>query len=164
MSKADRLFVAGDELLRLQQEAAIDPRLRARICLHDSTMDPLQQMIIGLCRTTYIPPHRHMVRDESLQVMSGVVRVIFFDGDGKVTRAAELGGEGKQMLPLCRVPKGMWHMLTVCTEFAVVHETAPGPFLRDSNEFPEWAPPSDGIAAFLRRVDAEVSALGLAAT
>ena len=71
---------------------------RARICLHKNEKDKLHEMIIILSKETYIRPHKHLDKAESLHVIDGVADVIFFNSNGKVTKKVRLSKKKKFLL------------------------------------------------------------------
>lgn len=78
--------VSSDLIGKLKGMALNAPLKRARLCLHLSTSDTVQEMVIALHETTYIRPHRHPTQSESFHMIEGSVLVAFFDDQGRQNR------------------------------------------------------------------------------
>ena len=159
--EAERLpVVLGSEHLAfLRERAARSPRLRSRICMHRPN-DAVHEMLIVHHRTVYVRPHRHARKSESLAVIEGEARVIFFDDDGAVRKALALGVPTAAERFFYRIPAGTWHALAIDSEWFVFHEVVAGPFVRSETEFPAWAPDGDdprASAEYLERLRREIS-------
>ena len=50
-----------------------------RICVHKSPNDQVHEMIVGQSNKTYVRPHMHTSKSESLYVIEGKATVIVFD-------------------------------------------------------------------------------------
>ncbi|MCC7205180.1 MAG: WbuC family cupin fold metalloprotein [Phycisphaeraceae bacterium] len=155
------LIAVGPEWLeRLTREARTAPLGRARLCLHRSTRDAIQEMVIAFRRDSLVRPHRHPERCESVHVIRGKGVVLIFDDTGKVTRRIDLAalGQARQcehwMYRLC---EGLWHTLVPMSDDLVIHEASQGPFEQSGGgSFAPFAP-EDGPAldAFIERTLAE---------
>jgi cupin fold WbuC family metalloprotein len=144
----DVVLFGLDQVADLKAQALASPLKRARICLHGSTADAIQEMIIALHRSGYVQPHRHPGRTESFHVLDGLLTVILFDDSGTVVRRLPLGPPGSARAVVYRQNASLWHTVLVESEFAVVHETVGGPFDPARTEFAPWSPPpGDEISA-----------------
>lgn len=149
--------VSQEQLDQLRQAAMQAPLKRARLCLHLSYNDTLQEMVIVFCRGSYIRPHRHVNKSESFHVIEGELAVVFFDDEGQVTRRIQLGPLGSGRTFLYRLSSSLWHTVVPFSEFVTIHETTTGPFIKEETEFAAWGPDeadADGIRAFLGRITA----------
>ena len=126
------------------------PRGRYRLCLHASTEDRVQEMVVATTAASYGRPHCHPDGPASLYVIEGELAFFVFDAAGRVQRKVELGARGGGR-PFCvRVAPGVWHMDLVRSGAAVFLETMAGPFVKDrSNLYAPWAP-AEGDAAAVR--------------
>lgn len=139
--------VGADEMSRLKTAAAADPVRRARLCLHQSPGDPVQEMIIAFARGTYVRPHRHHGKCESLHIVEGTLQVVFFDDAGAVTDRVVLDAAGAGHC-MYRLSAPVWHTVIPVSEFVVIHEVTSGPYERNDSELASWAPDgTDGAAA-----------------
>lgn len=147
----DIVAVGKEELELLKRAAHQDPLRRARLCLHHDQSDKVHEMVIAFCRDSYVRPHRHINKSESFHVIEGRLAVVFFDDEGHVTRRLTMGASGNAEACLYRLSKNAWHAVVTLSEFAIIHETTSGPFLREETECPSWAPSeddADGIKRF----------------
>ena len=146
--------VDGTWLERLKQAAAGSPRRRARLCLHAGAEDAIQQMVIAFRRPSYVRPHRHPGKIESLHWIEGSVRVVVFDDAGNATRELRLGAPGGGGVVLYRMSAPLWHTVILESESAVLHEVVSGPFRGGDTEFAPWSPQegdAPAVAQFLAR-------------
>ena len=65
---------------------------RIRLCTHLSEEDKLQEMFILLSKETYIRPHKHLKKSESLHVQEGLADVVFFDDKSNITKIIFITG------------------------------------------------------------------------
>tara|TARA_B100000809_G_C14869215_1_gene434907 strand:+ start:28 stop:513 length:486 start_codon:yes stop_codon:yes gene_type:complete len=149
------LEVGEDWLSLLKQEAAQAERSRARLCLHMSESDSIQEMLIVFCQDAQIKPHRTLNKPESLSVVEGGLRVVMFHDDGTVDRTFEMGAPGSGRVFMTRFSIGPWYTYVPLTEFVVIHEITRGPFDPADSAYPDWAPDEGPeLQAFLDRVSA----------
>ena len=103
----------------LKAEARRSPLRRARLCLHASHEDQIQEMVIAFCRDSYVRPHRHRHAGESFHLVAGCVEVLLFTDEGQVESRVRLEDGG---VFLFRLARHAWHSVIPLSEFAVVHE------------------------------------------
>lgn len=132
--------ISSDAIERLKNMALAAPLKRARICLHGSHEDAVQEMVIALHRDTYIRPHRHQNGTESFHMIEGAVLVVFFEETGDVLKTLRLEADIRATF-LYRLSASFWHAVIPLTEFAVFHEVAKGPF--GLSEYPAWEPANE---------------------
>ncbi len=143
------------QLEDLKRAAAASPLKRARLCLHHSHDDKVQEMVIAFCRGTYNRPHRHRNKTESFHVIEGNLVVVFFDNLGHVTGRIKLGPGTEGQTFLYRLSSDLWHTVVPLSEFVIIHETTSGPFIKEENELATWAPDekdTKGVEEFLSRI------------
>ncbi|MCC7168603.1 MAG: WbuC family cupin fold metalloprotein [Rhodospirillales bacterium] len=152
----DVCTVGGEWLDRLRVAACSSPRRRARLCLHRGPSDPVQEMIIVLCRDVLFRPHRHRSKSESLHIIDGDILVVLFDEHGRVTSRIALAAPGDGRPFAYRLAADIWHTVIPATEFVALHESVAGPYVPEDTEFAPWAPNVEGpeLAAYLRRLEA----------
>jgi cupin fold WbuC family metalloprotein len=119
---------------------------RVRICNHSSPTDHLHEMLMLFSNRTFVTPSLHIDREESLFVLEGEGRYVFFDEDGNITNVVALSGVDKAHNSYCRVPENTFHMLIVDSPRILVKETTTGPFSKNSTIFPEWVPSLNDLA------------------
>ncbi len=117
----------------------------ARVCLHSSPQAEFHDMIVLQYRGRIYPPHKHLTKSETCHSIIGEVAMVTFDDSGKVIESVTLDGKNNY---LCRVGAQRWHAVIPLSDFAVYHESKPGPFLgADDSIFPSWAPDSSSDSA-----------------
>ena len=132
------IYAVSRNILDDLKKRALDaPLKRARLCLHHSPNDAIQEMVIAFHQSTYIRPHRHHLKTESFHMIEGDVLVVFFDDEGKVTQKLHLSTEKPHPF-LYRLSTTRWHTVVCLTEYALFHEVTMGPF--SPAEFPSWEP------------------------
>lgn len=133
------------EIAFLKERAASSPRMRARICAHETVDSPLHEMLIAHHRTCYVRPHRHPSKAESLLVVEGNATAVFFDDAGSVQSTLELAAAPAGTFSYRTAP-GVWHGLLIRSEWLLFVEHSSGPFDAKSSEFPQWAPDGSDAA------------------
>jgi cupin fold WbuC family metalloprotein len=134
----DVAYVNQDMIAQLIEESAQNGNCNARICLHTSPDANFHEMIIMEYRDKYFRPHKHLEKGESCHIIQGEVAMFAFDDMGHVTHSHIVGRNGNM---ICRVGIDQWHTVVPLTEYAIYHESKPGPFLGASDSiYPEWAP------------------------
>ena len=111
---------------------------------------------------TFVRPSMHINKEESLFILEGSGRYVFFDNSGKVTEVVQLNPSLGPNKCYCRVPKNTYHMLIVDTELMLVKETTSGPFSRDDTVFADWAPDVktiDSASEFMQQVEKSIQEL-----
>ena len=139
-NEEDILTVGTDWVSRLKTEADVAPRRRARLCMHQSTEDSVQEMLIVFCQDALVPPHRSLDKTESIHVVEGELRMIIFDDQGRVTQRLDMGPVTSGKTFVTRLSASPWYAYMPLTEFVVLHETTRGPFDSSGSAFPDWAP------------------------
>jgi cupin fold WbuC family metalloprotein len=169
VSKIPEVIVAESDFVALSDEMAgrlasgsiATPRGRMRFCAHADSDDSLHEMVIALARDTYIRPHRHAGKSESVHVVSGYGDLLRFENDGRVESVLRLEPYGSGGYFYYRMARPQYHMLIVRSDVLVVHETTNGPFRPEETEFAPWAPDEldiAGRALFLDRLEREIAA------
>lgn len=142
------VFVAQEPIVVIGQEetsflkckALQNIRRRARICAHQTSDEPLHEMLIAIARDSYIHPHKHVNKSESFHIIEGLVDVIIFDDKGKIKRIISLGEQGSRRACFYRLSESMFHTLIVHSEVIVIHEVTNGPFDKKQTIEAEFAP------------------------
>ena len=93
--------------------------------LRNSLNDGSQRMLNALEPGTVIPIHRHKGSSETVAIIRGRIRWIFFDDDGKETESILLDEDGEVRMLVAE--KGRWHSLE-CFESSVIFECIDGPY------------------------------------
>lgn len=120
-------MVLTTEILdKLSAEAKANERLRMNLDLRTSSADQSQRMLNALEPGTQVPIHRHPKTSETVVVLRGSLREVFFDDQGNVTESVTLkaGAEPSAM----NIPAGVWHTVECLEAGTILFETKDGAF------------------------------------
>lgn len=139
----DALVTATKELIGfLKTSAANSPLKRARLCAHPTSDAVQHDMIIVSHYSTYVAPHRHFGRSETMLILEGKARAPLFNGQGNVENVLKLGSSESGRIFFYRMPETKFHSLIIETEWLVFIESTIGPFDQTQSEDAIWAPPA----------------------
>ena len=134
-------MVLTSELLdRLSQEAKTSERLRMNLDLRNSTADQSQRMLNALEPGTRVPIHRHQDTNETVVMLRGSIRELFFDEAGQITEEILLRANAEPSA--MNIPAGAWHTLECLEPGTILLEMKDGPFVprQPEDERPQWNP------------------------
>jgi cupin fold WbuC family metalloprotein len=141
------LAVDRDILRHLKKIALGSPKRRCRLCFHGSSDDLQQEMLIVMNRASYVCPHRHHLRAETLAVVEGTCETLLFDEHGRLTDVLPMSSAAEGGCFFYKMPSGIFHTLIFRSEWLVFLETTIGPFDPSASEAAPWAPPETDTAA-----------------
>ena len=124
----------------LKEQSLLNQRQRIRICAHSGVEDRLHEMFIVHRKGTYIRPHKHLGKIESVHVIEGLVDVVLFDDTGTVSRIIPMADHSSGRTFYYRMGEPCYHTLLIVSEVLVFHEITNGPFRRSDTVFAPWAP------------------------
>ena len=108
----------------LTAQAKASPRLRMNLDLRNSPADQSQRMLNALEPGTVMPIHRHQNTSETVVVLRGKVKWLYYNDKGELTDTilVEAGGD------ICglSVPMGQWHSLECLETGSVILECKDG--------------------------------------
>ena len=142
---------SSDYLNELTAQAQGSPRKRQHRNIHESYADACQRLFNAIEPGSYIPPHRHAAdpRDELLIAVRGLMALVEFDEQGKVTGVVRFGASrnGEGLAVGAEVSANTWHTVIALVPGCVLLEVKAGPF--DPNQPKDLAPwaPDEGSAA-----------------
>lgn len=110
----------------LTAEAQASPRLRMNFDLRTSSADRSQRMLNALEPGTPLPVHRHRASTETVVVVRGSLKEIFYDDRGEVTDEILLSVGGE--CPALQIPAGQWHGIEVLETGTVIFEAKDGAY------------------------------------
>ena len=110
----------------LTAQAKASPRLRMNRDLRNSSADGSQRMLNAIEPGSPLPIHRHMKSSETVVVLRGHLREIFYDDAGKVTEVIDLA-PGSECVAL-QIPLGQWHTVEVLESGTVILECKEGAY------------------------------------
>lgn len=140
------LPLIDSRLIEFLKGAARRSRLRrARFCAHLSPNAQQHDMLIASHRDTYVSPHRHLRKSETLVVLEGAADVILFDDSGDIVKTVQIGKPDSGRPFFYRMPPRQFHSMAIESELLVFLENTTGPFDLDDCEHAAWAPGSADI-------------------
>lgn len=156
-------IVTRGDLDVLERRVAEAKFKRTRLCAHGSPADRLHEMFLVQCPATYIRPHKHLEKAESMLVLAGTADVVFFDDQGGIDRVVRVGDYASGLPFFYRISDAVYHSLIVRTATFVFKEATHGPFDKAKTVFAPWSPDEidwDAAAEYARalreRVEAQV--------
>jgi cupin fold WbuC family metalloprotein len=118
------MLISTAVLDELTAQAKASPRLRMNLDLRNSPADQSQRMLNALEPGTVMPIHRHRNTSETVVVLRGKVKWLYYNDQGELTDTilVEAGGD------ICglSVPMGQWHSLECLESGSVILETKDG--------------------------------------
>lgn len=116
----------------LTQKAKASERLRMNLDMRTSQDDNSQRMLNALEPGTILPIHRHRFSTETVIMVRGSLKEIFYNDNGKVTDIIlmQAGGE----CPALQIPAGQWHTVEVLETGTVIFEAKDGAYAPLSDE------------------------------
>lgn len=120
-------MVVDKKLLdELSAKAKENPRLRCNLDMRNSADDQSQRMLNALEPGTVMPIHRHLASSETVIIIRGRIRWLFYDEQGRIIESTELWSDGD--VRMLNVEKGRWHSLECLESGSVLFEAKDGPY------------------------------------
>ena len=110
----------------LTAQAKASPRLRMNLDLRNSPNDQSQRMLNALEPGTVMPIHRHRHSSETVVVLRGKVKWVFYNDKKEITDTF-IVAPGSDLVGLS-VPMGQWHSLECLETGTVIFESKDGAF------------------------------------
>lgn len=132
----------------MRVEAKRTPRRRVHHCLHESSDDSVQRLVVDMEPGTYIRPHSHRTppKWEFFLCLAGRGAVLLFDDAGLLTEKVAIGAGGPRFG--VEIPAGVWHTLIIEEAGTLLVEVKPGPYAPlPEEDFAAWAPAEGEEAA-----------------
>lgn len=120
------MIITKDILDELTAKAKTSERLRCNLDLRNSAEDKSQRMLNALEPGTIFPIHRHQASSETVVILSGKIRWIFYDEKGVETECVTLDANGEPRM--LNVEKDRWHSLECLESGSVLYESKDGPY------------------------------------
>lgn len=119
------MVITKEILDELTEKAKTNPRLRQAMDLRNSSEDGSQRMLNALEPGTVMPIHRHHGSSETVIILRGKIRWMFYDELGNETESILLDANGD--IRMLNVERDRWHSLE-CLESAVLFECKNGAY------------------------------------
>ena len=110
----------------LTAQAKASPRLRMNFDLRNNPNDQSQRMLNALEPGTVMPIHRHRHSSETVVVLRGKVKWVYYNDKKEVTDTF-IVAPGSDLVGLS-VPMGQWHSLECLETGTVIFESKDGAF------------------------------------
>ena len=110
----------------LSARAKANPRLRQSLDLRNLPDDLSQRMLNALQPGTIMPIHRHHASSETVVILRGKIRWVFYDDNGVETERVTLDANGD--LRMLNVERDRWHSLVCLEEGSVLYESKDGAY------------------------------------
>lgn len=144
--------LTGRHMDFLYDQSNRNPRRRCRICLHENVESLIHEMVIVHHRSAYVPPHAHIDRVESIQVLDGRADLVLMTDAGDVSDVVSVAGH-RAGVTMFHIPAGMVHTLRIRSEWLLFKETIAGPFDPSKTFFPVWSPNEAGGEGYMQTID-----------
>ena len=108
----------------LTEQAKASPKLRMNLDLRNTPEDHSQRMLNALEPGTVMPIHRHRNSSETVVVLRGKVKWLYYNDKGDITDTF-IVASGSDLVGLS-VPKGQWHSLECLETGTVILEAKDG--------------------------------------
>ena len=120
------MIIKQQILDELTAQAKASPRLRMNMDLRNGPEDKSQRMLNAIEPGTVMPIHRHLKSSETVTILRGRIRWVFYDDKGNETESVTLDANGD--LRCLNVPKGQWHSLVCECSGSVIFEAKDGAY------------------------------------
>lgn len=120
------MIIDREILDELSARAKASPRLRMAMDLRNSPEDSSQRMLNALEPGTVMPIHRHHASSETVVILRGKIRWLFYDENGVETERVALDADGD--LRMMNVEKDRWHSLECLESGSVLYESKDGAY------------------------------------
>ncbi len=144
------ILLRQDEIVALVQRAQQSARRRQNLNIHQSADAAINRLFNAVEPDSYVRPHRHPDKDETLLAVAGSFELVFFDHEARVTRRELLGGKGAVLI---EYPANTWHSLLALQSGSVFFEVKTGPYVpvESGDYLPGWpAENSSDVARALK--------------
>ena len=168
--KNDEVFFAKDKIVTLnssyiaslKRKAVNNPNNRVRLCAHKRDKDLLHEMFIVHTKNTYVRPHKHLGKEESLSIIEGRGTFFLFNEKGQIVRKIKIGNYQSGLVCYIRIELPIYHNLVINSRYLVFHEVIRGPFDSSHAIAAPWSPPQnekEKVKVYLKQLGKASSAL-----
>ena len=142
-SKGSLTCINSGDIDSLKHRAKRNGKKKIRICCHQSVASPLHEMLIVHAKGSYVRPHRHIRKYESIHLIEGLLEVVLFDHDGQINRVIQMGERSTGLVFYYKLSAPVYHTVIPVSDVVVFHETTDGPFRLEETVYADWAPAYD---------------------
>lgn len=112
---------------------------KIRICSHYNPNENLHEMIIVHNKDTYVKPHKHINKSETMIILDGEVDYILFDNDGQLKKLVNMSTYDSGECFYQTTREAEYHSLIIKSEWIVFIEITNGPFIKEDTVFAPFA-------------------------
>lgn len=121
------MMIDNQLLDSLTEQAKHSHRLRMNLDLRNSQEDRSQRMLNAIEPGSVLPVHRHQKSSETVIILRGHLREIFYNGENKTVEEVFDLILGSDCMGLS-IPKGQWHGVESLESGTVILEVKDGPY------------------------------------
>jgi Cupin domain. len=118
------MLIDNNLLDALTAQAKASPRLRMNLDLRNTPADQSQRMLNALEPGTVMPIHRHSNTSETVVVLRGKVKWLYYNDQGELTETF-IVAPNSDLVGLS-VPMGQWHSIESLETGTVIFEAKDG--------------------------------------
>lgn len=141
------VLIANDRIIKLRssfittlkKKASQNSRKRVRLNIHKNTNDVVHEMFIVHTKDTYVRPHKHLKKAESIFIVEGRADIFLFDEKGRITEIISMGDYKSSLCFYYKIDRPIYHTMTIKSDYLVFHEVTSGPFNRTETIFAPWS-------------------------
>lgn len=124
-------YFSINEHARFLKTFAVNKGLtQSRICYHENNNSLMQKMLVFHSCHHVIGKHYHSAKDEFITLLSGSMKIVFFDADG-IDIQDECILDSSTGPKTCFIPKNHIHDVHVIEDVVFIEDTT-GPFIKTS--------------------------------
>ena len=150
------------EIRDLIDLADINQSKKIRFCAHQSREDQVHQMFIVHPVRTYVRPHKHHAKSESILILEGDVDYVTFDSQGSLEEVTPMGNYTSGKTFYHAIAPDIFHTLLISSKWLVFLEITKGPFVEEDTVYAQWSPDSTDkrrVDGYLERLTRLIGAL-----
>lgn len=126
----EEVLVANDRIVKLRsayieflKKRSVDTaRKRIRLCAHKNESSILHEMFIVHTKDTYVRPHKHLQRIESLHIIEGYADIFLFDKRGRITSIIRMGDYLSGLDFYYRIEHPVYHTMVIKSDYLVFQD------------------------------------------
>ncbi len=159
---ADTFSLSSEDVQQLINLSSQNVGKKARLCVHPRIEDPVHQMFIAHKKGTYVRPHKHANKNESMLILQGRADYVVFNERGDIDRVIPMGDYSTSQSFFMSIAPGTFHCIFIRSEWLLFFEVVEGPFIKDKTIFPDWSPTIADVGAvteFMGRLESKIQEL-----
>lgn len=142
-NKAFFFSITSADIQQLMRLAARTKNKSFRFCAHNNKNELVHEMVIAHKKGTYVRPHKHLCKPESLLIINGEADYLLFSEKGKLVKRIAMGTYYSNKPFYQSTRKDMYHSIIIRSPWLVFLEITRGPFRRNQTVYANWSPESN---------------------